>query len=192
MVTKYSKDPQRNGTNHGIDIIYWTVLSAGLWPSASIWRRDKRFLLSFLHGKSHAIGQCNCHLEIPVDILGHFNKIVEQYNRFKASWLVKMITCKNAFVLLFHKCLKRWIYAIFVLLFLCDFNLSWKATKAKVECTIFISRIALQKFRFDLMFHQNWWDEILEINFRHWSSNLSNFIYGNGIWLEEDMVTLCG
>ena len=23
---------------------------------------------------------------IPVDILGHFNKIVEQYNKFKASW----------------------------------------------------------------------------------------------------------
>ena len=132
VVTKYSKDPQRNGTNNGTDIIYWTELSAGLWPSTSIWRWNKRFLLSFLHQKSHATGQCNCHSGIPVDILRHFNRIVEQNNKFKVGWLVKLITCKYVFFLLLHKCLERWIYAISVLLLLYDFNFSWKATKAKV------------------------------------------------------------
>ena len=132
VVTKYSKDPQRNGTNNGTDIIYWTELSAGLWLSASIWRWNKRFWLSFLHQKSHAIGQCNCHSRIPVDILRHFNKIVEQNNKFKVGWLVKMITCKYVFLLLLHKCLERCMYAISVLLLLYDFNFSWKARKEKV------------------------------------------------------------
>ena len=37
VVTKNdSKDPQRNGNNHGTDIIYRTVLSAGLRLSTSI------------------------------------------------------------------------------------------------------------------------------------------------------------
>ena len=162
VVTKYSKDPQRNGTNNNTDIIYWTVFSAGLWLSTSVWRRNKRFLLSFLCGKSHAIGECNCHSGISVDILGHFNKIAAQYNKFKAGWLVKMITCKNIFLLLLHKYLKRCIYAISVLLLLCDFNFHGGRQKPKcfsekrTEFAIFISKIALQKFRFYSVFHQNW------------------------------------
>ena len=37
VVTKnHSKKPQRNGNNHGTDIIYRTVLSAGLRLSTSI------------------------------------------------------------------------------------------------------------------------------------------------------------
>ena len=67
--------------------------------TTSIWRRNERFLLSFLYGKSYAIDQCNCHSGIPVDILANFNRTVEQYDKFKAGWLVKMITCKNVFLL---------------------------------------------------------------------------------------------
>ena len=73
-----------------------------------------------------------------------------------------MITCKNVVLLLLHKCLKRWIYAISVVLLLCDLNFSRKGgqkpncfPEKRVECAIFISKIPLQKFRFDLMFHQN-------------------------------------
>ena len=111
--------------------------------------------------ESH-IGECNCHSGISVDILGHFNKIAAQYNKFKAGWLVKMITCKNIFLLLLHKCLKRCIYAISVLLLLCDFNFHGGRQKPKcfsekrTEFAIFISKIALQKFRFYSVFHQNW------------------------------------
>ena len=47
--------------------------------------RTTVFYYLFLYGKSHATGQCHCHWRIPVDILGHFNKIVEQYNKFKAG-----------------------------------------------------------------------------------------------------------
>ena len=36
MTKNYSKDPQKNGTNHGTDIIYKTALSAGLRLSTSI------------------------------------------------------------------------------------------------------------------------------------------------------------
>ena len=88
VVTKnHSKDPQRNGTNHGTDIIYGTVLSAGLQLSTSILCRNNRFYYS-LYTESHmslasavAIGE----FAVPVDILGHFNKTVEQYNKFKAG-----------------------------------------------------------------------------------------------------------
>ena len=76
------KGPQRNGINHGTHIIYRTVLSAGLWLFTSIWSRNNRFSLSLLYGKSHATGQCQCHWCIPVNVLGHINKIVEQYNKF--------------------------------------------------------------------------------------------------------------
>ena len=78
----HSKGPQRNGINHGTHIIYRTVLSAGLWLFTSIWSRNNRFSLSLLYGKSHATGQCQCHWCIPVNVLGHINKIVEQYNKF--------------------------------------------------------------------------------------------------------------
>ena len=57
------------------------------------------FLLSFLYEKSRAIGQCHCHWRISVDILSHFNKIVEQYNNLEQ---VERITCKNVFLLLLH------------------------------------------------------------------------------------------
>ena len=43
------------------------------------------FYYLFLYRKSHAISLCNFHLGIPVDILGHFSKIVEQYNKFKVG-----------------------------------------------------------------------------------------------------------
>ena len=36
----------------------------------------------FLNGKSHFIGQYHCHWHIPADILRHFNKIVDKYNKF--------------------------------------------------------------------------------------------------------------
>ena len=36
VMKNHSKDPQRNGTSHGTDIIYRTVLSAGLRLSRSI------------------------------------------------------------------------------------------------------------------------------------------------------------
>ena len=68
VIKNHSKDPQRNGDNHGTDIIYKTVLSAGFWLTV--------FYCFFSYGKSHVIAQCHCHCRIPVDILGHFNKIV--------------------------------------------------------------------------------------------------------------------
>ena len=81
-----SKDPQTNRTNHGTDIIYRTLLSAGLQLSTSIWSWNKRFLY-FLYGKSHAIGQYHRHWQrILVANIGYFNKIVEQYNKFKTGW----------------------------------------------------------------------------------------------------------
>ena len=47
---------------------------------------NNRFLLGmFLIWKSHTIGQCYCHWCILIDILGHFNKIVEKYNKSKAG-----------------------------------------------------------------------------------------------------------
>ena len=42
---------------------------------------------------------------------------------------VERITCKNKFLLLLHKCLKRCIYA--VVLLLCDFSFSWNARKSQ-------------------------------------------------------------
>ena len=81
VTENHSIDPQRTGTNQGIDIIYGTVLSAGLRLSTLIWRRNNRFFIIFFIWKSHVIGQCHFHWHIPADILSHFNKIVKQYNR---------------------------------------------------------------------------------------------------------------
>ena len=83
MTENHSKGPQRTVTNQGIDIIHRTVLFAELRLSASIWSSNNRFLLSFLCEKSHVIGQSRCHWRIPVDILSHFSKIVEQYNNLE-------------------------------------------------------------------------------------------------------------
>ena len=84
MVAKsHSKGPQKNRTNHDTAITYRTLLSTGLrLPTSS---KNNSFLLSFLHRKLHAIGQCHCHWLIPVDIPSHFNIIVEQYSKFKAG-----------------------------------------------------------------------------------------------------------
>ena len=91
----HSKGPQRNGINHGTHIIYRTVLSAGLWLFTSIWSRNNRFSLSLLYGKSHATGQCQCHWCIPVNVLGHINKIVEQYNKFNRVSRVPVLVTKK-------------------------------------------------------------------------------------------------
>ena len=41
----------------------------------------------FLYGKSHAIGQYHRHWQrILVANIGYFNKIDEQYNKFKTGW----------------------------------------------------------------------------------------------------------
>ena len=47
--------------------------------------------------------------------------------------MIKMITCKNVFLLLLHKCFKRCIWAISVVLLLSDFKISWKAGKSQSE-----------------------------------------------------------
>ena len=87
VVTKnHSKDPQRNGTNHGTDIIYRTVLSICCCDYLLQYEVGIIvFYYFFLYEKSNDIGQCYCHWRIPVDILGHFNKIVEQYSKFKTG-----------------------------------------------------------------------------------------------------------
>ena len=75
VVTKnHSKDPQRNGNNHGTDVIYRTALSAGLRLSTSISQYEVEitvFYYLFVYEKSHAIGQSYCHWSIPGDIVGH-------------------------------------------------------------------------------------------------------------------------
>ena len=95
----HSKGPQRNGINHGTHIIYRTVLSAGLWLFTSIWSRNNRFSLSLLYGKSHATGQCQCHWRIPVNVLGHINKIVEQYNKFNGVSRVPVPVTKKKMII---------------------------------------------------------------------------------------------
>ena len=73
----------QRSTKNDTDITYRTLLSTGLrLPTSS---KNNRFLLFLLHRKLHAIGQCHCHWLIPVDIPSHFNKIVEQYSKFKAG-----------------------------------------------------------------------------------------------------------
>ena len=115
----YSKDSQRNGTNHGTYIIYRTVVSTGLQLSTSISSRNEHFSLYFLYERSHAIGLCHGHWSILVDTLGHFNKTVEQNNKFRAF---EKITSKNEFLLLLHKFFKRCIHTLSVVFFLWDFN----------------------------------------------------------------------
>ena len=98
---KSFQDPQRNGTNKGIDIIYKTVLRAGLRLPTSIWNRN--YLFFNLYGKSHVIGQCHCHWRIAVDICWYqwisMDKTVEQYNNLEQ---VERVTRKNVFLLLLH------------------------------------------------------------------------------------------
>ena len=68
-------------------------------------------------------------MRIPVDILGHFNKIVEQYNKLKQA---ENFFCKNVFLLLLHKFFKRCIYTFSVVSFLYGLIFHKRWAKAKV------------------------------------------------------------
>ena len=84
MVTKnHSKDSQRKGNTHGTDIIYRTVLSAGLRLFTSISHEVGITVFYYLFYMESHIPLANW--SFPVDILGHFNKIVEQYNKSKTG-----------------------------------------------------------------------------------------------------------
>ena len=120
VVTKnHSKDPQRNGNNHGTDIIYRTLLSARLRLSTSKWSRNNRFLLSFCMESQMSLTS--------VIAIGAFQwifwviltKLLSNIINLKQ---IEIITFKNVFLLLLHKFFKRWIYTLSVVLFLCDFN----------------------------------------------------------------------
>ena len=111
MVTKnHSKDPQRNENNQGIDIIYRTALFAGLRPSTSISQYEIGITAFYF------LFYMESHMPLASAIAtGAFQWISYVIlTKFLSNIInlkqVERITCKNVFLLLSHKFLKRFIY----------------------------------------------------------------------------------
>ena len=82
------------------------------------------FYYYLFYMESHVIGQCHCHWRIPVDILSHFDKIVEQYNNLEQ---VERTTCKNVFVVV-----ALGAYTLFLFYFFAPLIFNRRRAKAKV------------------------------------------------------------